>query len=164
MDKWKNNPARPRVRYPLTQLKRLVWRVCDCDDVPVGFDRAPVHAPSDLLKYAFLFKDLPNERVVVFVLNAHNGVVAVDIVTEGTLTACLIHPREIFRAAVMGLGAAVIVAHNHPSGNPEPSSEDIAITRQLHNAGKILGIPLHDHVIMHNNGYGYTSMAERGLL
>ena len=164
MEKWKDNPARPRLRYPATQLKQLVWRVRDVEEIPVGFDRATVNNPDDLLRYSFLFKDLPNERVVVFVLNANNGVVAVDIATEGTLNACLIHPREVFRAAVMGVGSAIIVAHNHPSDNPEPSNEDVNVTRQLREAGKVLGIPLHDHVIMYNNGRSYTSMAERGLV
>jgi DNA repair protein RadC len=73
-----------------------------------------------------------------------------------------VHPREVFKAAIDHVGAAVLVVHNHPSGNPEPSGEDIAITHQLAEAGKILGIPLHDHLIV--GGNGYVSLAERGLL
>jgi DNA repair protein RadC len=68
----------------------------------------------------------------------------------------------VFKAAIDHVGAAVLVVHNHPSGNPEPSGEDIAITRQLAEAGKILGIPLHDHLIV--GGNAYVSLAERGLL
>jgi DNA repair protein RadC len=68
----------------------------------------------------------------------------------------------VFKAAIDHVGAAVLVVHNHPSGNPEPSGEDIAITHQLAEAGKILGIPLHDHLIV--GGNGYVSLAERGLL
>jgi DNA repair protein RadC len=74
-----------------------------------------------------------------------------------------VHPREVFKLAYLLNAAAVVVSHNHPSGNIEPSSEDISITKQLVEAGKILGIPLHDHVIVSEHNY-YTSFAERGLL
>ncbi len=160
METWKEKPF--RMRYPTTELKRLQWRVKDIDDIPPGFTREPIHSAQDLMKYWFLFKDMPSERFVVFVLNTANRIVSVDIVSEGTMNASLVHPREVFRAAVMGLGAAIIVAHNHPSGNIEPSSEDCSITRQITEAGKILGIPVHDHIIFGENGY--TSFAERGIL
>ena len=162
MAEWFDMPKKPLLRYPTTQLKRLVWRVRDIEEVPAGFERDCIHGPSDLMHYAWLFKDLPNERFVVFVLNSRNAVAAVDTVTEGTLNVSLVHPREAFRAAVMRLGAAIIVAHNHPSGNVEPSREDVSITRQLVETGKIMGIPLHDHVIFADGRY--MSFAERGLL
>ena len=68
----------------------------------------------------------------------------------------------MFKAAILANAAALIVAHNHPSGNPEPSREDLKVTRQLVEAGKVMGIPLHDHLIL--TGDGHTSFAERGLL
>lgn len=80
-------------------------------------------------------------------------------VSAGTLTASLVHPREVFRAAIREAAAALIVAHNHPSGDPEPSAEDIAVTERLREAGEILGIPLQDHVILGDEGY--VSLRER---
>jgi DNA repair protein RadC len=102
------------------------------------------------------------ERFVVLVLDARNAVTAEVELSRGTLTASLVHPREVFKEAVDARGASVIVVHNHPSGNPEPSQEDLDITRQLAEAGKILGIPLHDHVIV--AGTGYVSLAEKGAV
>ena len=129
----------------------------------MGFDRSqPVTSPEAMRRYSFLFDGYTTERFVVFILNSKNVVQGVEIVSEGTLNASLVHPREVFRSAVLGLGASIIVAHNHPSGNPEPSREDITITKQLVEAGKILGIPVHDHIIFTENGY--TSFADRGLL
>ena len=69
-------------------------------------------------------------------------------VSAGTLTASLVHPREVFRSAIREAAAALIVAHNHPSGDPEPSAEDLAVTERLRQAGDVIGIPLQDHVIL----------------
>lgn len=80
-------------------------------------------------------------------------------VSAGTLTASLVHPREVYRAAIREAAAALIVAHNHPSGDPEPSAEDLAVTERLRQAGELLGIPLQDHVIL---GEGtFVSLRER---
>ena len=83
-------------------------------------------------------------------------------VTTGTLTASLVHPREVFRAAVREAAAAVIVAHNHPSGDPEPSSEDLEVTERLRRTGEVLGIPLQDHVIVGDESF--VSLRERRRL
>jgi len=80
-------------------------------------------------------------------------------VSTGTLTASLVHPREVFRGAVRQAAAALIVAHNHPSGDPEPSAEDLAVTERLRQAGEVLGIPLQDHVIVGEGGF--VSLRER---
>lgn len=151
------------VKYATLTLKQIVWRFRDVEEVPEGLEKkVKVTTPGDMMKFSFMFEDRTNERFVVFILNSNNIVQAVDIVTEGTLNASLVHPREVFRSAILGAGAAIIVAHNHPSGNTEPSSEDLNITRQLVESGKLLGIPVHDHIIF--AGYSYTSFAERGLL
>lgn len=120
-----------RIKSSRYCLKRLVWRIRDVEEIPQGFVREPIRSPNDLAQYQWLFADQARERFVVFVLNSANRVVAVDIVSEGSLNASIVHPREVFRVAVMGVGASIIVAHNHPSGNSEPSREDIEITRQL---------------------------------
>lgn len=89
-------------------------------------------------------------------------------VTEGLLDASLVHPREVFKKAILSTSAAVILAHNHPSGDPTPSAEDIRITRQLVEAGKIIDIKVLDHIILGNPGShqqgGFTSMRESGLV
>jgi DNA repair protein RadC len=84
------------------------------------------------------------------------------LVSEGTLDASLVHPREVFRLAITESARSIILLHNHPSGNAEPSPQDIAITRQLVSAGKLLDIPVLDHIII--AGEGYTSLRERQLL
>lgn len=155
--------AKPRP-YPATSLKIIEWRWRDAQDTPPAFSRAErVRDPEDLYKrYRFLFDGLMRERFVVFLLNANMKVIAVEIVTEGTLDTSLVHPREVYRAAVRGMAAAIIIAHNHPSGNPEPSREDCQMTTQLKEAGKILSIPLQDHIIFTEDGC--TSLMERGLI
>jgi DNA repair protein RadC len=150
--------------YPKTQLRQVVWRFRDVEELPAGFNRdGAVRSPEDVYRqYRFLFDGLTRERFVVFILNSKNAVQAVEIVTEGILNSSLVHPRETFRSAILGLGVSIIVAHNHPSGNPEPSAEDLQITKQLVDAGKIVGIPVHDHIIFTERGY--SSLAERGLV
>jgi DNA repair protein RadC len=125
--------------------------------------RTPLRTPDDAAKILIpRMRDLTHEVFAVLVLDAQNAVITTVELSRGTLNASLVHPREVFKAAVDNLGAAVLVVHNHPSGNPEPSGEDIAVTHQLAEAGKILGIPLHDHLIVAGNAY--VSLAERGHL
>jgi DNA repair protein RadC len=158
MEKFRPTP------YPKTQLRQIVWRFKEVEEIPEGFTRdTALQSPDEVYRrFRFLFDGLTKERFVVFILNSKNAVQAIEFVSEGTLNSSLVHPREVFRAAVLGIGASIIVAHNHPSGNPDPSREDIEITRQLTESGRIIGIPVHDHLIFTDNGF--TSFAERGLL
>lgn len=96
-------------------------------------------------------------------LNTKNRIKYIELVSLGTLTNAMIHPREVFRFAVMNATAQLIVAHNHPSGDSSPSRDDIAITERLKGAGEILGIALLDHVILGSEGE-YVSLKERGHL
>lgn len=98
----------------------------------------------------------------MFVLSSSHEVQVIDIVSEGILNASVVHPREVFRTAILGAAASIIVAHNHPSGNPKPSAEDIRVTQQLVEAGKILDIKVLDHVIF--AGDEITSLANHGLI
>jgi len=103
-----------------------------------------------------------DERFVALALSSKNHVIAVLPVSSGSLNASIVHPRELFQRAILANSAALIVAHNHPSGDPLPSPEDIALTRKLVEAGEILDIPVLDHVIL---GYAkYVSFKERGLI
>ena len=128
-----------------------------------GGRRTPLRTPEDAARLVIpRLRDLTHEVFAVLVLDTQNVVLATVELSHGTLNASLVHPREVFKVAIDHVGAAVLVVHNHPSGNPEPSGEDIAITHQLAEAGKILGIPLHDHLIV--GGNGYVSLAERGQI
>lgn len=123
----------------------------------------PIAGPGDVARLLVpRLRDLPCEVFVLAILDARNGYRKQIEISRGTLSASLVHPREVFKAAVDERAAAIIVAHNHPSGNPEPSQEDIELTRQLSESGRILGIPLRDHIIV--SGEHFTSLAERGLL
>ena len=147
------------------RIRTVTWKFQDCTPAypQLSKEKLQVHSPEDVFRYfQFLFKDQARERFVVLWLNSANTVIGFEIITEGILNSSLAHPREVFRGAIVATSASIIISHNHPSGNPEPSSEDIAITKQLVEAGKILGIPVQDHIIFAENKY--TSMAERGLL
>jgi DNA repair protein RadC len=152
------------IRYSNFTVKQVVLRLKDVEDIPEGFSREQaICSPEDLVKqYHFMFDGLMTERFVCFVLNANNKVISANIVTEGILNSSLAHPREVFRPAIVCGAAAIIIAHNHPSGNPEPSQEDVMITKQLVEAGKILGIPVHDHIIFAEERF--TSFADRRLI
>jgi len=130
--------------------------------------RAPVHgvafgAPEDVDRYLRpLVRDLDVERFHVFCLDARHRLRRAHVVSVGTLTASLVHPREVFRLAVREAAAAILLAHNHPSGDPTPSAEDAAVTRRLTDVGRVLGIRVLDHVIVAAGGY--YSFREAGRL
>ena len=106
--------------------------------------------------------ELGYEKFIALALNTKNHVTAVLPVSSGSLNASIVHPRELFQRAILANAASIIVCHNHPSGDPTPSPEDIALTRKLVEAGELLDIPILDHVIL---GYGrYVSFKERGLI
>ena len=101
------------------------------------------------------------EHFVALFVNARNQIIGINTVSVGTLSASLVHPREIYKPAILISAAAVIIGHNHPSGDQQPSAEDKATTRRLVQAGQLLGIPILDHIII---GEGYFSFRESGLL
>lgn len=123
----------------------------------------PIRSPRDVVAvFAGRLEDLPVEEFHVAVLDAQHRLERDVTVTRGILNSSLVHPREVFREAIAERAAAVILVHNHPSGDPTPSADDRNVTDQLVAAGRLLDIPVHDHVII---GRGrYTSFAEAGLL
>jgi DNA repair protein RadC len=123
----------------------------------------PISGPMDVYRYfAPRLEDLPVEEFHVAVLDTQHRLERDITVTRGLLSASLVHPREVFREAIAERAASVILVHNHPSGDPTPSADDRKVTTQLVAAGKLLDIPVHDHVII---GRGrYASFAESGLL
>ena len=98
-------------------------------------------------------RGLSQETFHVLLLDGKHRLLRLQRVSEGTLTSSLVHPREVFGPAVREAAAAVIVAHNHPSGDPEPSAEDLAVTRRLIEAGRILGMPLLDHIVIGDSSF-----------
>ena len=93
------------------------------------------------------------EQFVVILLNNKNKVIGTEVVSEGSLSSSIVHPREVFAPAILHHAAAIMVAHNHPSGDPKPSIEDEEVTRLLLRSGKVLGIPMIDHVIIGDGNY-----------
>ncbi len=113
-------------------------------------------------RYLPLMKDLRKEMFRLLLLSRANRLIKEVTLSEGTLDASLVHPREVFREALLESAAGVILLHNHPSGNPTPSEEDLRITRQLVEAGKVMGIKVLDHLIL--AGDDYRSLADEGLI
>lgn len=121
-----------------------------------------IRGSRDVYKYCADMQHLEAESFVALYVDSQYGVIARSEVTRGILNASLVHPREVFRLAIAVGAAYVILAHNHPSGNTAPSADDRAITSQLVDAGKLLDIPVLDHIII---GAGnYISFAEQGML
>lgn len=102
------------------------------------------------------------EHVMLVMLDSQNNLIDFKSISTGTLNSSLIHPREIFAPAIRSLATHIIIAHNHPSGNLEPSVEDLKVTQRLHSVGKTVGIEMIDHIIISKEGY--TSLREQGLL
>lgn len=121
-----------------------------------------VMMPSDILPVLARYSGRRQEHFVVAILDGAHQIIRVKLVTVGLLNRTMIHPREVFRPAIIESGAAIILAHNHPSGNLEPSHEDKDITRKLVESGQILGIRVLDHLIISKQGY--FSFNEAGIL
>lgn len=126
-------------------------------------DGAPIRGPRDVHELmAPRMADLPVEEFHVLILDSQHRLERDQLITRGLLNSSLVHPREVFRESIAANAAAIILVHNHPSGDPTPSPDDRITTEQLVSAGRVLDIPVHDHIII---GRGrYLSFAEAGLL
>jgi DNA repair protein RadC len=122
--------------------------------------RVPAEAAPLLAQY---IGETDREVFAVALLTIRHRVLGLHTVSVGCLTSSLVHPREVFKPAILAGAAALLLAHNHPSGDPEPSAEDIALTRRLVSAGQLLGIEVLDHLILGESGR-YVSLRERGVL
>jgi len=128
--------------------------------LPAG---APFLSPGQIFDhYHGRLRDHKREMFLVVLLDARHRVLREEAVSEGSLTSSIVHPREVFRAAVRESAGAVVLVHNHPSGDPAPSEEDVAVTRRLVQASELIGIRILDHVIVGDGSY--TSLKEAGLL
>jgi DNA repair protein RadC len=122
-----------------------------------------IREPEDVVRlFQARLRDLPVEEFHLLALDSQSQVLRDVLVTRGLLNSSLVHPREVFRPAIAEAAAGIIVVHNHPSGDPTPSAEDRAVTRQLVAAGQLLDLPVYDHVIL--GGDRFVSFATEGLL
>jgi len=124
---------------------------------------AAIHGPADVFAHFHPSLRLArHEKFIALLLDGRHRVLREEVVSQGTLTASLVHPREVFRTALRESAAALILVHNHPSGDPTPSVEDREVTRRLERAGELLGIRVLDHVVVAERGF--CSLKESGDL
>lgn len=128
----------------------------------VAEKREPCDNPAKVWAACRQYAEEQQEHFVVLLLDGRSRIIKVVLAHKGTTTECRVTPKDIFREAVRCGASSLIVAHNHPSGDTEPSIEDRVITRRLQRAGKILGLQLRDHVVF--SATGYVSLSERGEL
>jgi DNA repair protein RadC len=122
-----------------------------------------IREPEDVMRrFGTRLRDLQVEEFHLLALDSQSQVLREVLITRGLLNSSLVHPREVFRSAIAEAAAGIIVVHNHPSGDPTPSAEDRAATKQLVSAGRLLDLPVYDHVII--AGDRYVSFATAGLL
>ncbi len=115
---------------------------------------AAIHGPADVHRHFFeRLRDCPHEQFLALLVDGRHRVMSEVLVSQGTLTASLVHPREVFRPAIRRSAAALVLVHNHPSGDPAPSSEDRQVTERLQEAGEVIGIRVLDHVIVAERGF-----------
>lgn len=127
-----------------------------------GKKSALLLSPQDVWRELKDIRENKKEHFVIFFLDARNQEIKREIISIGSLNASLVHPREVFEPAVSSLAAQIIIAHNHPSGNSDPSEDDLEITKRLVKAGKILGIEVVDHIIVAQNKF--ISLKEEGVI
>ena len=124
---------------------------------------APVRGPRDVFEHFHpRLRHASQERFFVVLLDGRHRVIRHELVSQGTLTASLVHPREVFRPALREAAAALVLVHNHPSGDPTPSREDCEVTERLSRAGELLGVPVLDHVVVAE--HGYSSLRDSGAM
>ena len=128
-----------------------------------------ITTPDQCARYLDNVQDLAQEVVISITMDSKNKVIGKHLISIGTLNSSLVHPREVFRVAILDGAAMMILAHNHPSGDVTPSSEDIKITKQLVSAGQVIGIRVSDHIILgssspHESSKPFLSLRESGLV
>lgn len=153
------NPEALR-RYRVSKFRVALVRE---GSIPTTWDKV-VRQSRDVATFMVpLVADLDRETFWVLMMDGRNRVIGVHVLSIGTLTAALVHPRELAKALILSNAAAAVLVHQHPSGDASPSSEDVALTERLSAVGDLLGIRILDHVIIGENG-AYRSLADDGVL
>lgn len=128
------------------------------------YRKRKISSPSDAIEIGRSMLDgSDREKLLLCCLNTKNEPTNLNIVSIGSLNSSIVHPREVFKLAILGNSASIILFHNHPSGDTTPSKEDINITERIKEAGKIIGIELIDHIILGDENK-YTSLKEKGII
>lgn len=148
-------------RYRRTEIRYTVVRETPVAEWPMLLGPERV---ADLALELTGQHDDDKERFWVILLDAQNRYMSHHLVSTGTISASLVHPREVLGPALREGASHLILTHNHPSGDPTPSKEDLHITRQIKDGAKLLGLMLHDHLVVGNGTGKWLSLAERGLL
>lgn len=150
----------------IVRFKTLVWKFKETTFKYPDHSEIPkkrITSPEEFFNlFQPVFNEEPSEIFIVAWLSSSNRVIGFERITLGLLNSSLVDPRSVFRGAIIANCANIILSHNHPSGNPEPSNEDISITRTLVEAGKIIGINIFDHLIFADDKF--TSFVERRLI
>ena len=142
--------------YRLTLVKER------CSSDLFGEESCSPRAAALLLKKFLAGVD--REHFVLLLLNTKNKVTGIHVVSVGSLDSSLVHPREVFKPAVLANCASIILGHNHPSGDPQPSREDIGLTKRLKDAGELMGIPVLDHIVVGDGSVRYFSFKEESFI
>ena len=156
--------SRQTPRAPFSFLEDFTVYVAELKRRKYRGKHAPeVSTPQD----AFTFlkprvQDWNREHFLAVLLDARNRIIGIETVSIGSLTASIVHPREVFRPALIASAASVVLGHNHPSGDPEPSPEDLAVTKRLADAGNLLGIEVLDHIVFTRSAH--VSLKGQGIL
>ena len=143
-------------RYSVKQVKEDTG-IYEVDSKVV---RQPSNA-AEIIQAVLNLQDEAQEVFGILTLNTKNAVAGVHVISIGSLGSTIVHPREVFKAAMLNNAASIVLFHNHPSGDTTPSAEDIGMTKRITEIGELMGIPVLDHVVI---GDGYTSLKERGLI
>jgi DNA repair protein RadC len=161
------SPPRPRrvARVPRDSCRyiRQVSYIVARESVPAYRDRLDAPEPVAALVRRVIPDD-DREHFYVFLVDSQNRLLAAHHVSTGSLSASIVHPREVLGPAIREKAAHLVLAHNHPSGDPTPSKEDVHLTRQLAEGARLLGLRVHDHVIIGSGTESFVSLSQRGLL
>ena len=143
--------------YTKKMLMAYVKKMNSLETIKIyGKDKTKITSARKSFEFLQEFQGLDKEHFIVIHLNTKNEVVSREIVSIGIMDACIVHPREIFRTAIMQNAQRIILAHNHPSGDPTPSEEDLRMTRKLIDVGDLLGIEVLDHIIVGKDEQYYS--------
>ena len=156
----KEEPIEPSKTYRIARYRLLLVKD---GSVPTSWDRQLRQSRDVADLMAPVFAGLDREAFFIVLLDGKNRATGINLVSLGSLTAALVHPREVFKAAIAGSAAAVVLLHNHPSGDPSPSSEDLALTKRLCEVGDLVGIKVLDHIVLGDGG-AFRSLADDGML
>ncbi len=156
--------ARVSKAIPQTVNSINIYRIKMIKEDTVEYGSTTITSPADVAALAAVLEmhEMAEENFIILCLNTKNKIAGIHTVSIGSLNASIVHPREVFKAAMLNNASSIICLHNHPSGDPGPSRDDIETTHRLVNAGNILGIDVLDHIIIGDGRY--ISLKEQGMM